>query len=78
MITPQRRWLTLVALACCLAMLLSHGSTLRTAPEFPGKDASVDELVQFYNEVQQYLNSVSRPRSVEMIYLHFWGTTRGV
>ncbi|KAH0626731.1 hypothetical protein JD844_001869 [Phrynosoma platyrhinos] len=60
--TPHKRWVTVVALTCCLAVFLSHfeGASARVAPEFPGKDASMDELVQFYNEVQQYLNSANR------------------
>ncbi|NXR17249.1 PAHO protein, partial [Cinclus mexicanus] len=31
-------------------------------PAYPGDDAPVEELLRFYNDLQQYLNVVTRPR----------------
>ncbi|XP_078234092.1 uncharacterized protein LOC140708079 [Pogona vitticeps] len=69
MVAPPRRWLTVVIFACFLAMFLGHFGSMAVhdAPQFPGKEASVDELLQFYNEAQQYLNSINRPRDISPI-----------
>uniref|UniRef100_A0A670J6G3 Uncharacterized protein n=1 Tax=Podarcis muralis TaxID=64176 RepID=A0A670J6G3_PODMU len=43
--------LSFFTFACCLAVFLSHiGDTARIAPEFPGEDAPLDQLVQYYND----------------------------
>ncbi|RMB94782.1 hypothetical protein DUI87_28761 [Hirundo rustica rustica] len=31
-------------------------------PAYPGDDAPVEDLLRFYNDLQQYLNVVTRPR----------------
>ncbi|CAM4686787.1 unnamed protein product [Lepidochelys olivacea] len=63
MVAPRRRWASLFSLACCVALLLGHlGSAAPTHPTYPGDNAPVEDLVQFYNELQQYLNMVTRPR----------------
>nr|XP_032599644.2 pancreatic hormone-like [Taeniopygia guttata] len=31
-------------------------------PAFPGPEAPAEELLRFYNDLQQYLNVVTRPR----------------
>uniref|UniRef100_A0A803SPT1 Uncharacterized protein n=1 Tax=Anolis carolinensis TaxID=28377 RepID=A0A803SPT1_ANOCA len=62
--SPHKRWLTVVTLICCLDVFLGHfeGVDAHIAPKFPGEGASMDELAQFYNEVQQFLNSANRLR----------------
>ncbi|CAM5137693.1 unnamed protein product [Natator depressus] len=62
MVAPHRRWASLFSLACCMALLLGHlGSAAPMHPKYPGDNAPVEDLVQFYNELQQYLNMVTRP-----------------
>nr|P06305.1 RecName: Full=Pancreatic polypeptide; Short=PP [Alligator mississippiensis] len=31
-------------------------------PKYPGDGAPVEDLIQFYDDLQQYLNVVTRPR----------------
>uniref|UniRef100_A0A8C8SK56 Pancreatic polypeptide n=1 Tax=Pelusios castaneus TaxID=367368 RepID=A0A8C8SK56_9SAUR len=63
MVAARRRWASLFSLTCCLALLLGHlASTAPTHPKYPGDNAPVEELAQFYNELQQYLNMITRPR----------------
>ncbi|XP_074915729.1 pancreatic polypeptide-like [Chelonoidis abingdonii] len=63
MVAPCRRWASLFSLTCCVALLLGHlGSAAPMHPKYPGDNAPVEDLVQFYNELQQYLNMVTRPR----------------
>ncbi|KAL8176155.1 UNVERIFIED_CONTAM: hypothetical protein K2H54_024519 [Gekko kuhli] len=63
MIVPRGRWLYLFTLTCCLAVVLnSVGSEAQVEPRFPGEDAPLEELLRFYTEYQQYLNSINRPR----------------
>ncbi|NWH67178.1 PAHO protein, partial [Geococcyx californianus] len=58
------RWPSLLLLACTLALLAGHhGATASPAqPTYPGDDAPVEDLVRFYNDLQQYLNVVTRQR----------------
>lgn len=57
------RWPSLLLLACALALLARHPSTAGpTQPTYPGDDAPVEDLVRFYNDLQQYLNMVTRHR----------------
>ncbi|XP_009462892.1 PREDICTED: peptide YY [Nipponia nippon] len=57
------RWPSLLLLACALALLAGHPSTAGPAqPTYPGDDAPVEDLVRFYNDLQQYLNVVTRHR----------------
>ncbi|NWS77830.1 PAHO protein, partial [Crotophaga sulcirostris] len=57
------RWLSLLLLACALALLGGHRAAASPAqPTYPGDDAPVEDLVRFYNDLQQYLNVVTRQR----------------
>ncbi|XP_064329222.1 pancreatic polypeptide-like [Phalacrocorax carbo] len=57
------RWPSLLLLACALALLAGRPSTAGPAqPTYPGDDAPVEDLVRFYNDLQQYLNVVTRHR----------------
>lgn len=57
------RWPSLLLLACALALLAGHPATAGPAqPTYPGDDAPVEDLVRFYNDLQQYLNVVTRHR----------------
>ncbi|NXX83571.1 PAHO protein, partial [Urocolius indicus] len=56
------RWPSLLLLACALALLAGHVSTSPAQPTYPGDDAPVEDLVRFYNDLQQYLNVVTRHR----------------
>ncbi|XP_029877454.1 pancreatic hormone [Harpia harpyja] len=57
------RWPSLLLLACALALLAGHPGTAGPAqPTYPGDDAPVEDLVRFYNDLQQYLNVVTRHR----------------
>ncbi|XP_062451896.1 pancreatic polypeptide-like [Rhea pennata] len=60
---PRGRWASLLLLACCLALLAGRpGAAGPVQPTYPGDDAPVEELVRFYNDLQQYLNVVTRHR----------------
>ncbi|XP_025052647.1 pancreatic hormone-like [Alligator sinensis] len=57
------RWDTLFALTCCMAVLIGHAANATPLqPKYPGDGAPVEDLIQFYNDLQQYLNVVTRPR----------------
>ncbi|XP_053944593.1 pancreatic hormone-like [Cuculus canorus] len=57
------RWPSLLLLACALVLLVGHRSTASPEqPTYPGDDAPVEDLVRFYNDLQQYLNVVTRQR----------------
>ncbi|NXA56951.1 PAHO protein, partial [Nothocercus julius] len=57
------RWAPLLLLACCLALLAGRpGAAGPLQPTYPGDDAPVEELLRFYNDLQQYLNVVTRHR----------------
>ncbi|NXN17830.1 PAHO protein, partial [Indicator maculatus] len=57
------RWLPLLLLVCALALLAGQPGTASPAqPTYPGDDAPVEELQRFYNDLQQYLNVVTRHR----------------
>ncbi|XP_067396987.1 pancreatic polypeptide-like [Emydura macquarii macquarii] len=63
MVAPRRHWAPLVSLTCCVALLVGHlAGAAPMHPKYPGDDAPVEELAQFYNELQQYLNMITRPR----------------
>ncbi|XP_064255954.1 pancreatic polypeptide-like [Passer domesticus] len=53
----------LLLLACAvLALLPLRPRAAPAQPAYPGDDAPVEELLRFYNDLQQYLNVVTRPR----------------
>ncbi|NXH56757.1 PAHO protein, partial [Rhabdornis inornatus] len=53
----------LLLVACAaLALLPLRPRAAPVQPEYPGDDAPVEELLRFYNDLQQYLNVVTRPR----------------
>ncbi|NWH77621.1 PAHO protein, partial [Piaya cayana] len=57
------RWPSLLLLACALVLLATHrGAASLAQPTYPGDDAPVEDLVRFYNDLQQYLNVVTRQR----------------
>lgn len=57
------RWASLLLLACCLALLAGRPAAAGPSqPTYPGDDAPVEDLVRFYNDLQQYLNVVTRHR----------------
>ncbi|NXG52632.1 PAHO protein, partial [Psilopogon haemacephalus] len=58
------RWLPpLLLLGCALALLSGQpGAASPAQPTYPGDDAPVEELLRFYNDLQQYLNVVTRHR----------------
>ncbi|XP_074019103.1 pancreatic polypeptide-like [Numenius arquata] len=57
------RWSSLLLLACALALLAGPPAAAAPAqPTYPGDDAPVEDLVRFYNDLQQYLNVVTRHR----------------
>ncbi|KAM6334134.1 pancreatic polypeptide-like [Alca torda] len=57
------RWPSLLLLACALALLAGRSATAGPVqPTYPGDDAPVEDLVRFYNDLQQYLNVVTRHR----------------
>ncbi|NXI40440.1 PAHO protein, partial [Galbula dea] len=57
------RWPSLLLLACALALLWGQpGRAGPTQPTYPGDDAPVEDLLRFYNDLQQYLNVVTRHR----------------
>ncbi|XP_032305270.1 pancreatic hormone [Coturnix japonica] len=59
----QPRWASMLLLLCSL--LLLHAPPCSAGPSqpiYPGDDAPVEELIRFYNDLQQYLNVVTRHR----------------
>ncbi|NWV82830.1 PAHO protein, partial [Dasyornis broadbenti] len=57
------RWPPLLLVACAVVALLPLRPRAAPAqPAYPGDDAPVEELLRFYNDLQQYLNVVTRPR----------------
>uniref|UniRef100_A0A8C5IW08 PAHO protein n=1 Tax=Junco hyemalis TaxID=40217 RepID=A0A8C5IW08_JUNHY len=53
----------LLLVACAVVALLPLRPRAAPAqPAYPGDDAPVEELLRFYNDLQQYLNVVTRPR----------------
>ncbi|NXG38460.1 PAHO protein, partial [Dromaius novaehollandiae] len=57
------RWASLLLLSCCLALLAGRpGAAGPVQPTYPGDDAPMEDLVRFYNDLQQYLNVVTRHR----------------
>uniref|UniRef100_A0A8C3JGC7 Pancreatic hormone n=1 Tax=Calidris pygmaea TaxID=425635 RepID=A0A8C3JGC7_9CHAR len=61
------RWPSLLLLACALELLAGPPAAAGPAqPTYPGDDAPVEDLVRFYNDLQQYLNVVTRHRGSRM------------
>ncbi|XP_072212904.1 pancreatic polypeptide [Excalfactoria chinensis] len=57
------RWASLLLLACSLLLLnASQSNAGPSQPTYPGDDAPVEDLIRFYNDLQQYLNVVTRHR----------------
>ncbi|NXX14159.1 PAHO protein, partial [Podargus strigoides] len=54
------RWPPLLLLLALLAV--SPAATGPTQPTYPGDDAPLEDLLRFYNDLQQYLNVVTRHR----------------
>ncbi|XP_052526737.1 pancreatic hormone-like [Tympanuchus pallidicinctus] len=60
---PPRRAAPLLLLACSLLLLAApHAAAGPSQPSYPGDDAPVEDLIRFYNDLQQYLNVVTRHR----------------
>ncbi|KAJ7422923.1 membrane palmitoylated protein 2 [Pitangus sulphuratus] len=55
-------WPPFLLVACVLVLLPLRTSTAPAQPTYPGDDAPVEDLLRFYNDLQQYLNVVTRPR----------------
>ncbi|KAM6389952.1 pancreatic polypeptide-like [Rhynochetos jubatus] len=49
-------------LACALLLAGRPGAAAPAQPTYPGDDAPVEDLLRFYNDLQQYLNVVTRHR----------------
>ncbi|XP_031456376.1 pancreatic prohormone [Phasianus colchicus] len=57
------RWASLLLLACSLLLFAVPPTTAGPSqPTYPGDDAPVEDLIRFYNDLQQYLNVVTRHR----------------
>ncbi|NWS12750.1 PAHO protein, partial [Pachyramphus minor] len=56
------RWPPLLLVVCALALLPLRPRAAPAQPTYPGDDAPVEDLLRFYNDLQQYLNVVTRPR----------------
>ncbi|XP_064895678.1 pancreatic polypeptide-like [Columba livia] len=57
------RWPPLLLLACALALLAGRpGAAGPAQPTYPGDHAPTEDLLRFYNDLQQYLNVVTRHR----------------
>ncbi|NXS33156.1 PAHO protein, partial [Pomatostomus ruficeps] len=57
------RWPPLLLVACAVVALLPlRPRAAPSQPAYPGDDAPVEDLLRFYNDLQQYLNVVTRPR----------------
>ncbi|XP_027761376.1 pancreatic hormone-like [Empidonax traillii] len=56
------RWPPFLLVACVLVLLPLRTRAAPAQPTYPGDDAPVEDLLRFYNDLQQYLNVVTRPR----------------
>uniref|UniRef100_A0A8V5H0D6 Uncharacterized protein n=1 Tax=Melopsittacus undulatus TaxID=13146 RepID=A0A8V5H0D6_MELUD len=59
---PCRRSLPLLLLLALVLVREGRGAAGPTPPRYPGDQASPAELQRFYQDLQQYLNVVTRHR----------------
>ncbi|NXJ10112.1 PAHO protein, partial [Odontophorus gujanensis] len=56
------RWASLLLACSVLLLAVPPAAAGPSQPTYPGDDAPVEDLVRFYNDLQQYLNVVTRHR----------------